>query len=97
MIKTRAIEPDSLIDIKVSGYFYGRLQVLLIWLASHYEEKDFIKHMQIIKDKEVDLKTHPEAYNLETVLSIINELEVSAKDQDKVKEVEIPEEGASPT
>lgn len=92
-IKAEGIKLDDLIDIKVSGGFYSRLHQLVQGMASTMTPEDFQKEIKKITDEKA---TEPFAYHLETILSLIAEIERSAKAQGKisVQEVDIEPKGS---
>lgn len=87
--KVSVMPDDVLVDIKVSGTYYKRLQALFIYLA---EKKD-IKEFLILYAKMVQGGDPVDEYewHLHTVLSMIIEIEKVAKENNLVKEEDADE------
>lgn len=86
-IKYKALPHDALVDIKISGFFYKRLITLYTLLGQSVPQEDFAKVMDKIKtDTPADSVYE---LNIHTLMSIIFEIEKSAVEQGKIKEIEI--------
>lgn len=72
------IAPDKIVNIQVSGAFYIRLQNLIIYLSSKKDIKEFSAVMLELTKREA--KDEYE-FNLVTVLMLLNEIEVQAREQ----------------
>lgn len=81
------IKLESLIDIKVSGAFYARIQDLLVYITSTADKETILKVADNIKNKK-PISSALE-YNIETILTLINEIEIMAKEQNLISEQEI--------
>jgi len=77
--KSLEIIPDeAIMNIKVSGTYYKRLQALFIYLSGKKDMKEFLlEYESLLKLKEP--KTEYQIH-LQTVLSIIVEIEREAKE-----------------
>lgn len=75
---------DVLMDVKVSGTFYKRLQALFIYLSQKKDMKEFLLlYAKMVKGGE---PTNEYEFHLNTVLSLIVEIEKVAKENNLVKE-----------
>lgn len=82
--KVSVIPDDVLMDIKVSGTFYRRIQALFIYLAGKKDIKEFmILYANMVKGNEPVTEYD---FHLNTVLSLIVEMEKVAKENNLVKE-----------
>ena len=83
--KIKIINPETIIDIKVSGLFYKRIQALLFKVLGEYPEQEQLKALQrIAKGK---LSSEKDSY-IETLLSLVKEIETNADKQNKTSEME---------
>jgi len=91
--KIKTIPFEEIIDIKISGAFYMRIQNLFFELISKLSEEDQKILLEKVREGAKDI-TEPAMYNALTVLIIMNEIEYQANEQGKVKdqEVELPED-----
>lgn len=87
----KAIPTDALIDIQVSGSFYRQLTKLILALAESRPPEDFKKALETLKDKNPsDLYE----LNVSSVVAMIFEIEIKAKEQNKIEDVSMdPETG----
>ncbi len=82
--KVSVMPDDVLMDVKVSGTFYKRLQALFIYLSQKKDMKEFlILYAKMVKGGE---PADEYEFHLNTVLSLIVEIEKVAKDNNLVKE-----------
>lgn len=82
--KVSYIPDDALMDIKVSGTFYRRMQALFIYLAEKKDIKQFlILYAALVKGKEPSSEYE---FHLNTILSMIIEMEKVAKENNLVQE-----------
>jgi hypothetical protein len=91
-IKYKTIPPDVLIDIKISGAFYRRMVDLLTLLGESIPLEEFKALLVKLKDnKPVESSLE---FSVQTLLTLIFEVEKEAVSQNKTKEeeVEIPAE-----
>lgn len=88
-ISVQGIPLDALFTISISGGFYGRLHNLLMFLSQQKSLEEFTLILQNLKAGEPK-----NAYEdqLLTVLILINECELSASKQGKIKSISLPEE-----
>lgn len=90
--KNLGIPKDALVSIKVSGAFYQNLQQLLYIIAEQKSVDEFAKAVAKIKDNPPgDLYE----FQIATVLGVIFEIENCAKEQNLLKEVELPKSDES--
>ena len=91
--KIKTIPFEEIVDIKISGAFYMRIQNLFFELISKLSEEDQKILLEKVREGAKDI-TEPAMYNALTVLIIMNEIEYQANEQGKVKdqEVELPED-----
>lgn len=87
--KVSVMPDDALVDIKVSGTYYKRLQALFIYLAQKKDMKEFL----LLYAKMVQGGDPIDEYewHLHTVLSMIIEIEKVAKENNLVKEEDAEE------
>ena len=82
--KVSVMPDDALMDIKVSGTFYKRLQALFIYLSQKKDIKEFlVLYSNMVKGGE---PTSEYEFHLNTVLSLIVEIEKVGKENNLVKE-----------
>jgi len=86
-IKYKTIPPDVLIDIKISGAFYRRMVDLLTMLGESVPLEEFRALLIKLEDKKPIESTLE--FNVQTILTLIFEVEKAAVDQEKTKEAEI--------
>lgn len=82
------IPVEAIIDVQFSGGFYQRLHQLLNYHCSKEGPEVTAKALQEIKANDVK---SPAAYHLETLVTMILETEKKAKEQGKMKTVDIPQ------
>lgn len=85
------IPTDTLVTIQVSGHFYRKLLSLSIMLAESKPHNEYIAALEKIKANNSELSFYE--FNLHTILTLVHEIEASAKEQGKVQNVEIDLEG----
>lgn len=90
--KNLGIPKNALISIKISGAFYQNLQQLLYMIAEQKPVDEFTKAVQKIKDNP---PSDAYEFQIATVLGIIFEVENCAKEQNLLKEVELPKSDES--
>lgn len=90
--KNLGIPKDALVSIKISGAFYQNLQQLLYVIAEQKSVDEFSKAVAKIKDNP---PSDMYEFQLATVLGIIFEIENCAKEQNLLKEVELPKQDGS--
>ena len=91
-ISVTTINPEAITSLDIGGVFYQRLNTLLVDYSEALGKTKFteamikIKHNKVGKDRE--------AYNLETLLILIRDLEQSFKDSGGTidNEVEVDEQ-----
>lgn len=87
--KVSVMPDDALMDIKVSGTFYKRLQALFIYLSQKKDVKEFLAlYAKMVQGGE---PTSEYEFHLNTVLSLIVEIEKIAKENNLVKEEDATE------
>lgn len=88
--KIEIMPDDAIMDIKISGTFYKRLQALFIYLSGRKDPKEFlIYYAKMVKGEEP--KEEYELH-LQTVMSLLLELEKAAKESKLTKEIDTPKE-----
>lgn len=82
------IKEEDIIDIKVNGSFYARIQALMFYLLEGKEPQFITEVFEKIKDNQID-----DAYvaHLQTVVVLMREIEEQAKQQDKITEKDVEE------
>lgn len=87
--KVSVMPDDALMDIKVSGTFYKRLQSLFIYLAQKKDVKEFLLlYAKMVKGGE---PINEYEFHLNTVLSLIVEIEKVGKENNLTKEEDAAE------
>ena len=80
---------DAMMDIKMSGTFYKRLQALFIYLSQKVDVKEFlVLYAKMVKGGE---PINEYEFHLNTVLSLIVEMERVAKENNLTKEEDATE------
>ena len=82
------IKEEDIIDIKVNGSFYARIQALMFYLLEDKEPQYITEVFEKIKNNNID-----DVYvaHLQTVVVLMREIEEQAKNQDKITEKDIEE------
>lgn len=82
------IKEEDIIDIKVNGSFYARIQALMFYLLEDKEPQYITEVFEKIKNNTID-----DAYvaHLQTIVVLMREIEEQAKNQDKITEKDIEE------
>jgi hypothetical protein len=95
-ITIQAIKPESIVSISISGFFHKRLISLYFNYASKYEPEKFKELCEIIGKNEIekitDSKEQVDAYSIQTILSLLNEIEMTFKEAGLInpEEIEVP-------
>ena len=97
-VKFKGIKVDTIIDIKVSGYFYNKILNVIMMLGQSVTPTEFAQALNNIKeDKERNGLLES---NLEVLIALLTEIEKQAFEQDKTteEEIDVPDEptGSSP-
>lgn len=91
MENIKTIPHENLIDIQISGYFYSRLTNLLYDWMKFVKKEDLEKTLEKIKEGNIShqFKTIGDmyTYHLETLISLCNEIEKCAIQQNKYTEI----------
>lgn len=82
------IKEEDIIDIKVNGSFYARIQALMFYLLEDKEPQYITEVFEKIKNNNID-----DVYvaHLQTIVVLMREIEEQAKNQDKITEKDIEE------
>jgi len=82
------IKEEDIIDIKVNGSFYARIQALMFYLLEDKEPQYITEVFDKIKNNTID-----DVYvaHLQTIVVLMREIEEQAKNQDKITEKDIEE------
>lgn len=82
------IKEEDIIDIRVNGSFYARIQALMFYLLEDKEPQYITEVFEKIKNNTID-----DAYvaHLQTVVVLMREIEEEAKKQNKITEKDIEE------
>ena len=82
------IKEEDIIDIKVNGSFYARIQALMFYLLEGKEPQFITEVFEKIKNNNID-----DAYvaHLQTIVVLMREIEEEAKKQNKITEKDIEE------
>ena len=87
--KVSVMPDDALVNVKVSGTYYKRLQALFIYLAQKKDIKEFLLlYAKMVKGGD---PIDEYEWHLHTVLSMIIEIEKVAKENNLVKEEDATE------
>jgi len=80
------IKEDDIIDIKVNGSFYARVQALMFWMLEGKEPEYITEVFNKISENNID-----DAYvaHLQTVVVLMREIEEQAKNQNKLTDKEV--------
>ena len=89
-----SVSPEAVVDLKISGGFYQRLNRLVYTIGSIKGEEEMLKAILKIKNNSVvdpNNKTITDsfAYDLETLLILVRDLEQAFKDAGQTKNNEI--------
>lgn len=83
------IKEDDIIDIKVNGSFYQRVQALMFYLLDGKDPQFITEVFEKIKNNTIDDEY---VAHLQTVVVLMREIEEEAKKQEKITEKEIEED-----
>lgn len=88
-LKVKAIKAGSIIKIEVGHGFYARFQELLFKFINDNPNEDFVKAMENLKNNPAN---SPYEYHLETLMSLLFEMENKAEEQGLIvmKDIEQP-------
>lgn len=86
MEKIEIIKPGSIIDIQIGTPYYQRLQDLATYFTHTVAPEELAAQIKNIKN---DIKLSEFGVHLETILILLNEIEIRAKEQDLVEEAVI--------
>lgn len=91
-IKVPVIENDAVINIQIHETFYRKLSTLLIALSQEKSPEEYRTAVNSIKNPEIPNDVY--TLTVQVINQIIYEIELMAKEQNKVKdvEIEIPDE-----
>jgi hypothetical protein len=91
-VKFKGITADTIIDIKVSGYFYNKIMTVLTMLGQSVTPQEFAAVINALKDDKE--KTSLMELNVEILVALLTEIEKQAIEQNKVteQEVDVPDE-----
>ncbi len=78
---------DTLITLKVSGFYYKKLSILLLALGEQKTQEDFKRALATVKEN--DIPKDPYDLTVNVIMQMIYEIEFSAKEQGLIKEEEI--------
>ena len=73
-----SIPPDKAVDLKIGGLFYQRLNKLLIEYANAVSKKHLVFAVDLIKRDKADKDNF--AYNFETLVILLRDIENAFKD-----------------
>ena len=79
----------AVVDVKISGSFYSRLHQMLMW---HSQKEGLEKFTAALAELEAGEPKTEYAYHLETLLTLIFEIEKKGKEQNLIKQVDLPEQ-----
>lgn len=88
-----SLKPESIVEIKISAAFFSRLQSLYFDMVKQYDEESFkeimigILHRTKFKESEID------AYNLQTIVTLLYSLDNEFRKSNLVVEQEIEQKG----
>jgi len=94
-IKYSTIQPDALVEIKISGAFYTRMVDLLTKLGESIPLTEFTALLVKLKENKPVESTLE--FNIQTLLILIFEVEKEAVKQNQTKEAEIDVPESVPT
>lgn len=84
--KYTVIPQDALVDMQLSAVYMMRVQSLLQYLARNYGNDTFLEFAKHMIEEEGEPRNEVEEH-IVTLVSLINEFELKAKEQDKTKDL----------
>lgn len=78
---------DALITLKVSGFYYKKLTLLLLALGEQKTQDDFKRALATVKEN--DIPKDPYDLTVNVIMQMIYEIEHEAKLQNLIKDEEI--------
>ena len=84
--KYTVIPQDALVDMQLSAVYMMRVQSLLQYLARNYGNDTFHEFAKHMNEEEGEPRNEVEEH-IVTLVSLINEFELKAKEQDKTKDL----------
>lgn len=92
-MSTKQIETiplDAIIEIKMSGAFFARIQQLVVNYSSQKTPEEFKQALENLKSGEPKNEFE---YHLLTLMVLMTDFEARAKEQDKIKMQDYPKVG----
>lgn len=88
MATVSVINPESIIQLEVSGYYYSRVQAMITWYTQQVSVEELNTQIKNMADKQPlsEFGTH-----LETMLMLVKEIEEKATKQNLVVTQELPD------
>jgi hypothetical protein len=83
-MKIKVIKDTDNIKIEMSGFFYKRLQSTLFYLLGTVEEAQQLQVLNNVKENKISSKLEHE---VQTILSLITEIENQAEKQNVISEM----------
>jgi len=77
------IDLSAVVDIKISGYFYNKIQSLLMIKASEVSEEEFTKVLTKLKESDSKIDSLYES-EIHILLALVSAIEKGAKEQNKI-------------
>ena len=85
-----SIPPDKQIDLTIGGLFYQRLNKLFVDFADSHGRDNLLNALEKIKQQ--NAQTDDFAYNVETLMILIRDIEEKFKNSGYTKEIDIDSE-----
>lgn len=85
-ITVSSIKPEDTVLVKISGGFFSRLQALYFHIVKDFDEEQFKSLMTGILHKTKFKETESDAYNLQTIVTLLYSLEDEFKKAGLVSE-----------
>jgi len=92
-ITVKELEDNHLVSIKLSGFFYKRLKGMFVRFISKQDEAFTKAFIESESDPEKFFRSSEDAFDVETILILLKEIEKAAVDQKQFNEKEILEPG----
>jgi len=88
-IKVQTLPNDALVDIQISGVFYRQLTDLLLGLGDSRLPEEFQKVLEKMKDNNPPEDLYE--LNVQTITTLVYEIELKGIEQGKTKWMEVDE------
>jgi hypothetical protein len=92
-LTVKELQDDHIVSIKISGFFYKRVKTMFVRFLSKQNEEFTKAFIESESDPEKFFSSSEEAFDVQTMLILLKEIEKAAVEQKQFDEKEILEPG----